>query len=522
MAILQAMSISPRYYPLSIIRALWKRKWFILGLAMLGSGGTVAVVSRLSPVYSAKAVILVESQKIPENFVASTVQTSLEAQLDTLKQQVLSRDRLWKLLEEFDLYREERVRSTKEEVLERMRRDLNISLLRNWSARGPGAFQVEYQTGKPDVAAEIANRIGLFFINENQRQRTEEAEATSAFLDGQLAASETRLQQQEAKLKEFKLTHNGELPEQQAALLAAVNQSHTELLALQEGLGRAQQNKLILESSLEYAQSNLRLRTTAQRQDAEQRHAALRAGVPREPAAGVPATLTPLEQAQSELVRLRARYMDSHPEVQRMIREVERLKGVDEALAISRVPAATLNPAATNQAGVTPSAATEELQTEQNRIQELGAQIAIVNRDIRSLEERRQKIIQDVAEAQARIRSLPVREQQLAVITRDYDTSRANYQSLLNKKLAADVATDMERWHKSQKFVMLDPARVPQKPARPHRILLDTSGSLAALIFSAALAFVLELRKNAFLGEWELPPDVCIIGRVPRMHIAQS
>jgi uncharacterized protein involved in exopolysaccharide biosynthesis len=145
--------------------------------------------------------------------------------------------------------------------------------------------------------------------------------------------------------------------------------------------------------------------------------------------------------------------------------------------------------------------------------------VSIVNRDIRGLEERRRRVLQDVADIQVRIANLPVREQQLAVITRDYETSRTNYQSLLNKKLAADVATDMERWHKSQKFVMLDPARVPQKPSRPRRALLTAGGSLALLALATGLAFLLELRKNRFLGEWELPADTRVIGRIPRMQL---
>jgi len=90
--------------PRSILRALWKRRFLVATLWVAGSSATVAVVANLHPIYSAEALILVESQKIPENFVAATVQTALEARLDQLKQQVLSRERLWSLIEEFDLY----------------------------------------------------------------------------------------------------------------------------------------------------------------------------------------------------------------------------------------------------------------------------------------------------------------------------------------------------------------------------------------------------------------------------------
>ncbi|MBS1857047.1 MAG: hypothetical protein JST11_16880 [Acidobacteria bacterium] len=519
----QSLFTSPQFSSLSIIYALWRRKVFIAALTLLGAGTTAAIVSRLEPVYTAYAVILVESQKIPETFVPATVQTALEAQLDTLKQQVLSTERLWSLVEGFGLYRRERSRATKEEILRRMRDDITISLSRGWSARGPGAFEVEYQAPRPETAADVANRIGMFFINENMRQRTDEAEATSRFLNTQLGAAEGRLREQEGKLKEFKLTFNGELPEQEGALLAAVAQGRTELLGIQDGMARAQQSLLILESSLSYAQSNLRDRQERVRAAAA---TAAALGMRAVPASSPPPPPTPLEQAQSDLRSLRTRYRDSHPEIQRMMAEVARLQKEEEdtrravnAAAARGAGAADTSAAPERRAD---AGAGESEQADQNRIQELAGQIAAVRQELDSLDQRRQRVLQEVADSQERIRKLPVRVQQLAVITRDYETSKQNYQSLLSKKLAADVATDMERWHKSQKFVMLDAARPPQKPTKPRRVMLTAAGAVFSLALSTALAFLLELRRGVLLGEWELPTGTSVLGRIPRMKLGSA
>src|ERR1017187_6132409 len=91
----------------SVIRALWKWKALIAVLWVAGIAASTAVLFSLPRVYTSDALILVESQKIPENFVAPTVQTGLEARLDRLKQQVLSRERLWSLIQELNLYRSE-------------------------------------------------------------------------------------------------------------------------------------------------------------------------------------------------------------------------------------------------------------------------------------------------------------------------------------------------------------------------------------------------------------------------------
>ncbi|HNY40925.1 MAG TPA: GNVR domain-containing protein, partial [Bryobacteraceae bacterium] len=122
----------------------------------------------------------------------------------------------------------------------------------------------------------------------------------------------------------------------------------------------------------------------------------------------------------------------------------------------------------------------------------------------------------------ARLLKVPQNEQALSSITRDYNTSNTNYASLLTRKLDADTSTNMEKQQKSQKLVMLDQAKIPEKPIRPRRLLLMGGGSAFLLILSLLLAFVLELRRNVVLGEWELPPGTVVLGRVPVIRVNEG
>jgi len=458
-------ALRPEFSPRSIVRALWKHKVAILGLWLLGSTAIGVYVFSMRPVYSADAMILVESQKIPENFVASTVQTVLEARMDMLKQQVLSKDRLWSLIEQLNLYPELRRQLTREEVIGTMRRDISITLERGWSANRPGAFRITYQAHDPRIAAEVSNRIGRFFINENLRQREGEAADTSEFLDSQLAESKTKLQEQEAKLRDFKVQYNGELPEQEGALLAQMSQSKAELLGLVDAIGRAQQNRLILETSLAAAQASLRERRALNRQRAAQEGPVTLDPSPAPPSAPPPPTM--LERLRSELAELRLRYQDQHPEVQRKIAEIARLEKEEAGTAQREAqPGSGSAKAAVVPTGHNPSVsdqvADDAASAEGSRIDLLKSQLNLATREVDALEARRQRIIQEVADVQGRVQKLPIREQQLASITRDYETSKTNYHSLLDKKLAADMAENMERWQKAERFVMLDEARVPK------------------------------------------------------------
>jgi len=520
---IQSGKVNPAFYPLSIVRALWKGKYSIILIWLLGTAATVAVVYSLQPVYRAEALILVESQKIPENFVTPTVQTALEARLDLLKQQVLSNERLWRLIQDFNLYPQQRLTRPREEVLDRMHHDITIGLERGWSAARPGAFRVAYEALSPTTAAEIANRVGKFFITENLKEREQEASGTSQFLDSSLQDASRKLQEQEVKLRDFKQTYNGELPEQQSSLLANIGQSRAELLGIRDSLARAQQNKLILENSLAAARDSLRtMEELVRRRSTQSNHSAVVLSDPRFPQPEPAPVVSELDQARIKLSQLRLRYSEKHREVQNQIAEVARLEQIEKERTAHIAPHVATAPAPARTAAPETPASTQsddELSLDRERLKNLNAQVAVQMKEITDLEKRHDRILQDIAEAQKHLLNVPIREQQLAAITRDYDTSKANYHQLLDKKLAADVATNMERWQKAEGFVMLNEAPVPERPVRPRRTILAGAGTVFSLMLAAAIVFLRELRKNVLLGQWELPAGTLVVGHVTKIRI---
>ncbi len=376
------------------------------------------------------------------------------------------------------------------------------------------------RASSPKVAAEVANRVGNFFITENLREREQEANGTSQFLESQLEAAKTNLQEQEAKLREFKMTYNGELPEQEIGMLAANGQNKAELLGIQDSIGRAQQNKLILASSLAMAEDSVsRLQDAARRRAAADSSSSL-GYEPGQPAAQGP--YAELQRVRAKLRDLRLRYRDNYPDVQALLQEQASLeKVVKEENAEN---AATAPASGGKQASTAASAMNNDpmLVTEKEKVASLKSQIALTDREIADLEKRRERVLHDVGSVQSRMDKLPMREQQLASLTRDYEASKANYKSLLDKKLAAEMAANMERWQKAERFVMLDVARVPEKPTSPNQPVFMTGGILMSLALAAGIAFLLETRRNVFLGEWELPAGTVVVGRVPKMLVEKS
>jgi uncharacterized protein involved in exopolysaccharide biosynthesis len=165
---------------------------------------------------------------------------------------------------------------------------------------------------------------------------------------------------------------------------------------------------------------------------------------------------------------------------------------------------------------------TPELVRTREHITNIKGQIGVTVREIATLEKRRQNLSAQIEDYESRINRLPLVEQEMASLNRDYNESANNYNSLLQKELAADMATDMERSKNSERFTIVDPARVPQKPIKPKRAVLASVGSVAGLVLGLVLGFALEFRKQSFLGEWELPAGTVVLGRVPHIKMLSS
>jgi uncharacterized protein involved in exopolysaccharide biosynthesis len=162
-----------------------------------------------------------------------------------------------------------------------------------------------------------------------------------------------------------------------------------------------------------------------------------------------------------------------------------------------------------------PISMAQSLTRERERLESLRSQVKTLNREIEQRESERQNLIAEIAKYQKRSEQLPIREQEVAAMMRDYETSQMHYRSLLDKIFAAETAAEMERRQKAERFTILDPARVPEKPFSPKRPLYAGIGAGVSLVLALVACLGWEIRKNKFLGEWELPSNIPVLGRIP-------
>ncbi len=505
--------------PLSMAKAIWNHRILCAAVWILLTAGTLYVVRRMPAVYSAETSILVESQRIPERYVSATVTPDLQDRVNALSDQILSYSRLTQLIRKFDLYREEKKkRRTIEEIVQQMRSDIKLKA-ENGSPGHAGSFEISYQGPDPVVVAQVVQEIGSFFVDEDIRQRSIEAEGTSTFLESQLSEARKRLEEQESMMTQYKLKFTGELPEQENALLASSGQMKTQLTGVQDELNRAEQNKSMYEAALDNAEAETATLNGIMQASAAHQVNPATAIATTDPAAQP----TESERLEEKLAELKLRYGDQHPDVRRAKHQLEEARAAERKAAA----AVTAKPAAVAQTTAAPPAELgrnarqgQAVAANRDRISGLKTQIASADREIANLRQERDRLTQDLNETDSHIRELPVRQQQLAAVTRDYETTQAAYKSLLDKKLAADVAAAMEKKQKAERFVLLDAARVPEKPIKPKRAALNAAGCMIALALSLMLALGLELRRGVLLGEWELPAGITILGRIPDIELA--
>ena len=518
-------STTPGLSPLSILRTIWKRKIRITVAAIFFTLCAVAVVRLLPPVYLAETVVLIDSQKIPEKFVSATVGDDLEERIASIRQTLLSGAELKKVIEEFGLYREERKTHFEEEILELMRKDISITLESAMpgtsKTKRPGAFRIGYQGSDPTLVMQVANRLTEIYVEQNVSSREGQAAGTSEFLDTQLRDAKKHLDELEAAVSVYKLEHNGELPQQENALSGTLTRLQIELEANRDAINRAQQTKIILESNVNSMEANIASQAKAEQTPPAEDTAP---GYSLLPGQTTASTGKASEALEVQLALLRSRYSENHPDVIRMRNAVENLKRFEaEKRASNAAAAANSQSAEGGTTGKRPASTqlreSPELAHTRNQLTGLKAQITGSDAELENRKAEQQRILRDLALYQRRIERLPVREQEMAQITRDYEMSKENYKSLLDKKMAAEMSLNMERRQQSERFVVLDRAQLPEKPIKPKKPLLYAGGSVAALLLALVLGFIAELRQNVFLGEWELPAGTPVLARLPYIAV---
>lgn len=448
----------------------------------------------LPPRYESSTLILVTQPTMPKDYVTPNVSDNLQDRLQSITQQILSRTRLLHIIDQLNLYSGPHTQWSPDEKVERMRKDISIDLVRD-NRDEITSFNVSYMSRDPYTAQQVTGELTKLFINENLEVRQQQSEDTTKFLENQLETARQSLSDQEEKIRQFKAEHVGEMPGQLATNLQILSGLQSQLQNEEDALNTARQQHVYLQSLADQYRALQGPTKTAGGTNV-----------------GLPAIDEELDKLKAQLADLSSRYTDQHPDVRKLKEQIAKTEKMrDQMLASVKAKSSdttdTSDPAAT--AGMDPAKASMLAQVQS---QLRSNQLEINNRE-NSISTLKAKI----DDYQGRLNQEPVREQQLADLTRGYDQSKANYDDLLKKKNESAMATSMELLQQGERFTVMDPPSLPEKPEFPNRLKFCGLGLAMGIGLGVVVAGAFEMLDDRMHDAKEirklLPAEV--MGEIP-------
>ena len=205
----------------------------------------------LPPRYKSNTLILVEQPTMPKNYVLPNINDDLQARLQSITQQILSRTRLLTIIDKMNLYGGQNSGATEDQKVAMMRKDIDIELVHDQHNEEITAFKINYSAHDPHLAQQVTTELTDLFITENLKVRQAQSEGTTKFIEDQLEEARTALSQQEAKVRAFEAQHEGVLPSQQASNLQILSGLQAQLQNEQDALNTAKQQRVYLQALIE-------------------------------------------------------------------------------------------------------------------------------------------------------------------------------------------------------------------------------------------------------------------------------
>jgi succinoglycan biosynthesis transport protein ExoP len=454
-----------------------RRRWWILLPLFLTWAAIWGVGWILPSTYQSESLILVEQQKVADQYVTPNVTNNLQGRLESLTQQIHSRTRLQATIDRFHLYSRPlglNGAAKSADPVEQMRNDIKIELVETPGRPGEfTAFKMRYSAESPELAREVNSELTTLFINENVKAQQELSENTTAFLENQLADARAEMAAQEAKVAAFKEKHLGELPSQLESNVQILAGLQNQLQNAQRTLDAAKQQKLYLESLLQQYQS-----------------AQASLGPGNSTATSTPTLGKELLDLRLRLRDLQSRYTDEHPDIVALkdkIAKTEKLeKQAENETAANQKDPKTITT-------VEPPAIGELQSGSPNSMMQVQSQLKANQLEILNDQQRERDLESQISAYQARLNLTPETEQELTNISRGYEESKANYNSLQQKQMQSQLATSLEHQQQGEQFRVIDPPSLPNKPSSPNHVYFSLGGLIVGVCLGLCLTAVLEL-----------------------------
>jgi uncharacterized protein involved in exopolysaccharide biosynthesis len=467
---------------------------------------SIAIAFLWPPTYTSTATILIEQPIISNELVESTMSSYAEQQVERIKNRVLTRKNLHKIIDKFKLYQDQLDHYTWSEILKNMKEDISVDMISaevvdprsGRPTKATIAFQVAFDYESPIITQRVANELVSLFLQENLKKRTESAIEASTFFAREADKLRKRMDELDDKLLTLKKENGNSLPEFQQQNTSQLERAYQRLEDINSQYNKAYENKIFLQSQLGVISP---YSTTAGGAILDDR--------------------TRLKQLQIEYSNLLSRYSPSHPDVIKVKTEIGALSGQDGNTVNKQALKLALKEAKAGLAKLKKSYSAEhpdvislvkEIQNLETQVATMPsrpsglannenadnpayiqtqAQLKSAELEIISLERSRKEQNKRILNYEKRLSLSPEVERQYNELMRHYTSNKIKYEQIQSKLMSVNLSESVEKSHKGERYVISEPPELPEEPTKPNRKILITLGiilSAAAAIAAAALA----------------------------------
>ncbi len=486
-----------------------RHKAWILG-PTFGAMVISVVVAFLWPdTFVSSAIIRVVPPQVPEAYVPTNVNMEMSQRINAMAQTILSRGNLTNIINTFNLYQRERQRKPMEDVVEDMKRDIRISQVGNIAGnRSISAFTISFQYDNRIMAQKVTADLVSRFMSENTRDRTTQSVLTTQFLRDQLEAAKKDLDAIEDKITKFRSANYGRLPEQMGNNQILLSAAENRISNLNSAISRVNQEKMLLETELRAAKTQL----DSLVMPADQ--AFLQAKSER-----LQRLEAEINQAENSLAALRERYKETYPDVQSLIAQINRLKRQRDQVQKDDDEAFKVAKGKPVPKRVDPNFIREKQNIEAN-IARIDTQIRLKDQQVADYMKEIQSSEKSVKTINTRIESEPVGTQMYQEIIRDRELAKQKYDDLNRKKAMSSIAEEVEKRQQGEALEVLDPASLPQTPTEPKRPNLIAIGTGLGFLVGLGFAVAREAKDASLknLKDVRAYTQLTILGSVPLLE----
>ncbi len=501
---------------LAIIR---RRKWHIIISAVTLLLISVVVAVSLPSVYRSTATILIEEQEIPSELVRSTITSYADQRIQVISQRVMTRDNLGKIIDKYNLYADLRGRENREDLIISLRDSISLEMVSadvidprsGRPQQATIAFTLSFEDRSPEAVQRVANELTSLFLNENIKTRRQQAAETSSFFADEAQKLSQRISELETTLAIFKQENSGRLPELAQLNLQLMERTEREL---QETARRIQQ----LEDRKIYLQAELR--------QVEPSRPVIMSDGER--------VLSPSERLralQSQYLSAQAVYSEEHPDLVKMRREISALKKevgqtddrqlIREQLSVKRAEYQKLlrkysenHPDAIKLKRSISSLALRIVNAPETKFNRsyldenadnpayitLHAQLSAAEGELATIKQQRQQLREKLLDYEQRLMATPGVEKEYRALMRDYEGALAKYQDIRAKQMEAEVSQQLEKDQKAERFTLLEPPELPERPVKPNRMAILFLGFIFSIASGIGIAAIVESMDRSVWG----------------------